>query len=522
MSRRPPAPPPDLPDHTVVKLLGSGGFADVYLYEQHLPRRSVAVKVLLPGAADGETLAQFDAEANLMAALSTHPAIVTIHQAGVSGDGRPFMVMEYCSRPNLSARYRAERLSVADVLRIGVRLAGAVETAHRAGILHRDIKPANVLTTDFGHAVLSDFGISVQSSTHGATHGRAPGPAVPGAAVGMSIPWTAPEVFAEQTGGDERADVYSLAATLYTVLARRSPFDRPGGPNASTDLINRIRTSPLPALVRTDVPPSLERVIARAMDKNPAARYSSALELARALQQVEGELRLAPTPIDVLDEHPAQAAEELGDQPATRIRALTVIEPEPGSRARVAGPPPAEFPRYDAPSAFTPAGPFAAGPQQDEHTMLRGGLPAPPGPPGTAGSRRSWIPAAIGVGVAVLVAVVVVVLLTTRGTDPGAAPVTTDRIAVPTVGALADPPDPVTGLKARLVDGRAVFRWTNPDPRADDRFQWVRTDVPEATAVDTREATVTITEQARDACITVKVVRDNGASSNGNSVCVEG
>jgi hypothetical protein len=73
--------------------------------------------------------------------------------------------MEYCSRPNLAARYRAERLSVAEVLRIGVRIAGAVETAHRAGILHRDIKPANVLTTDFGHPVLSDFGISVSRTS---------------------------------------------------------------------------------------------------------------------------------------------------------------------------------------------------------------------------------------------------------------------------------------------------------------------------------------------------------------------
>ena len=160
--------------------------------------------------------------------------------------------MEYCSRPNLAARYRAERLSVAEVLRIGVRIAGAVETAHRAGILHRDIKPANVLTTDFGHPVLSDFGISVsRAPRHRGSTGDG---SRAGRRVGMSIPWTAPEMFTEGATGDERADVYSLAATLYTVLARRSPFDRPGGPNRSADLIGRIRNSPVPALGRTDVP----------------------------------------------------------------------------------------------------------------------------------------------------------------------------------------------------------------------------------------------------------------------------
>ena len=182
------SPAPELAGYTVTRLIGSGGFADVYLYGQTLPRRNVAIKVLIPDATDAEVINQFDAEANLMAALSTHPAIVTIYQAGVAPDGRPYLVMEYCSRPNLAARYRAERLSVAEVLRIGVRIAGAVETAHRAGILHRDIKPANVLTTDFGHPVLSDFGISVSRTFRA-------GPSA--ATVGMSIPWTAPEMFVE-------------------------------------------------------------------------------------------------------------------------------------------------------------------------------------------------------------------------------------------------------------------------------------------------------------------------------------
>ncbi len=422
LTRRPPSPPPELDGYTVTRLLGSGGFADVYLYEQRLPRRPVAVKVLVPGAADGELLAQFDAEANLMAALSTHPAIVTIHQAGIAADGRPYLVMEYCSRPNLSVRYRAERMSVAEVLRIGVRLSGAVETAHRAGILHRDIKPANVLTTDFGHPALTDFGISVHSAppSFGASAMAEVAPPSAAGTVGMSIPWTAPEVFAEGTGGDERADIYALAATLYTVLARRSPFDRPGGPNGSADLINRIRSSPVPPIGRPDVPASLERVLARAMDKNPAARYRTALDLARALQQVETELRLAPTPVDVLDEDP-DAAELLGSDPvggpgtpATRIRSLTVVDPatRADSARTAAGRPagPEDTTRRIAPRRRRP-GLRAAADVAARTTAGEPGhdLPGRCWPPSCRPPRHPvrWLPILIGGGVLVAAAALV-------------------------------------------------------------------------------------------------------------------
>ena len=95
-----------------------------------------------------------------MAQLSAHPFIVTIFHADVSADGRPYFVMEYCSGPSLAERYKREPFAVEDALRTGVRLAGAVATAHAAGILHRDIKPANVLTNDYGWPALTDFGIS--------------------------------------------------------------------------------------------------------------------------------------------------------------------------------------------------------------------------------------------------------------------------------------------------------------------------------------------------------------------------
>lgn len=557
MSRRPPSPPPDLPGYTVSKLLGSGGFADVFLYEQHLPRRSVAVKVLIPGAADRELAEQFDAEANLMAALSTHPAIVTIHQAGLSADGRPYMVMEYCSRPNLSARYRAERMSIPEVLRIGVRLAGAVETAHRAGILHRDIKPGNVLTTDFGHPVLSDFGISVQSSSARSQQ--------PGSAVGMSIPWTAPEVFAEQVGGDERADVYSLAATLYTLLARRSPFDRPGGPNGSADLIARIRSTPLPPLGRSDVPPNLERVLQRAMDKNRAARYATALDFGRALQQIEGELRLATTPIDVLDEDPASAAENLGESPATRVRALTVIEPE-APKAPIAGPeqpglstqvstgsdpggyghpaPPwtgAPVP-LGPPGNPGPSGQHLAGPPGPHPYTSGGAAPSAPADPyyqhsgvsGTASGatalrtpadpnrkRAIWASVA-GLLVLLLAGGGIFLIVRSGGTEPPPPPPTAGPgiSEPPPQQTVAPMPQPVTAGKGVLKGATGTFTWRQQDARPDDYFQWKRSGAKDSELKRANEPRV-VTKAVKGTCLQVRVVRgETGQFSQFADVCI--
>ena len=160
MAQRTPSTPPDLPGYRALRVLGTGGFADVFLYEQQLPRRRVAVKVLPASELSVGARAAFTSEANLMAALSTHPYIVTIHDAGLAPDGRPYLVMEYCSRPSLAERYKAQPLPVPDAVRTGIRLASAVATAHGAGILHRDIKPGNVLTNDYGRPALTDFGIA--------------------------------------------------------------------------------------------------------------------------------------------------------------------------------------------------------------------------------------------------------------------------------------------------------------------------------------------------------------------------
>ncbi|MGO1510192.1 MAG: protein kinase domain-containing protein [Actinomycetaceae bacterium] len=286
--KRPAGDPPELHGYEYVRLLGSGGFADVFLYSQHLPKRNVAVKVMTEEAAEGQSREQFTAEANLMAQLSSHSSIVSIYHAGTAPDGRPFLVMQYCPLPNLSERTRRRPLGVAEAIGIGVRLAGALETAHRAGIVHRDIKPANVLTTEYGRPALTDFGIAgLLSNTLTET-------------AGLSIPWAPPEAIDGQVTGIE-GDVYSLGATIFTLLVGRSPFTRPGGPNTRLDYTTRIRRDPVPRIEREDLPDSLQRVLDKAMAKKPSQRYSSAADLGRALQMVEQEMRLPMTEIEMPD-----------------------------------------------------------------------------------------------------------------------------------------------------------------------------------------------------------------------------
>jgi serine/threonine protein kinase len=248
--------------------------------------------------------------------LSSHPYIVTIFEAEVTDDGHSYLAMEYCSRPSLDVRYRRQRFSVDEVLAVGIQVASAVETAHRAGIAHRDIKPANILVTDYNRPALTDFGIS---GTIGADADDD---------AGMSIPWSPPEQFRGGNVNGVLVDVWALGATLYTLLAGRSPFVLPGQDNSQRELIARITNAPLPRLGRADLPDSLELVLATAMAKSPGSRYSSAHAFALALQRIQAELNLSVTPFEVLEEphsddgHPDDGVEE------TRVRSIVSIDPE--------------------------------------------------------------------------------------------------------------------------------------------------------------------------------------------------
>jgi serine/threonine protein kinase len=288
VATRLPSAPPILPGLAYIRPLGSGGFADVFLYEQDMPRRDVAVKVLPSDVRDADLRRMFNAEADVLAHLSAHPSIVTVYQAGISADGRPYIVMEFCPG-SLAQRYRIERIPVEEVLTIGVKMASALESAHRAGLVHRDVKPSNILVTTFGAPVLADFGIS--SSLTRATADEV---------LAMSIPWSAPEVIAEQTAGTVASEVWSLGATVYSLLAGHSPFERRDrGQNTKEQLRGRIAKATYTDIARTDVPASLQAVLARAMSRDPRQRYASAREFADALRAVQTELGISPTPLEI-------------------------------------------------------------------------------------------------------------------------------------------------------------------------------------------------------------------------------
>ena len=289
MANRLPSAPPVLPGFTYIRPLGTGGFADVFLFEQNLPRRPVAVKVLLEDIVDEGLLRMFNAEADVMARLSSHPSILTIYEASISADGRPYLVMEYCPT-SLTNRYRREVMPVAEVLQLSVKISSALETAHRSGLLHRDIKPSNILVTAFGSPVLSDFGIAA------AVNGRTGADEV----FAMSVPWSAPEIVDERVSGSIPAEIWGLGATVYSLLAGRSPFERAGsGQNSRDQLKSRIRRASYTPIGRPDVPERLEAVLARSMSKDPAARHGSAAEFAHELQLVQHDLGMPHTPLDV-------------------------------------------------------------------------------------------------------------------------------------------------------------------------------------------------------------------------------
>ncbi|NVM97607.1 serine/threonine-protein kinase [Arthrobacter sp. SDTb3-6] len=342
-SKRPPAPPPPIPGFRFLSVLGSGGFSDVYLYEQDRPRRKVAVKVLVADLKTDGARRRFESEANLMAQLSTHPYIVTIYEAEITDAGHSYLAMEYCSRPSLDVRYRRARFSVDEALRVGIQVASAVETAHRAGIAHRDIKPANILVTDYNRPALTDFGIS--GTMDAAQDDDA----------GMSIPWSPPESFAAGATDGVKVDIWALGATLYTLLAGHSPFVIPGGDNSQRELISRINSGPLPRLGRADVPEALDLVLATAMSKSPSSRYASAKALARALMRIQADLNLSITPFEVQEEAPQEESDPDEGFEATRVRSVVSIDPD----SHPSGP--------TFPSAFRPgtpgAGPFTQHPQ---------------------------------------------------------------------------------------------------------------------------------------------------------------
>jgi serine/threonine protein kinase len=468
MARRLPSQPPVLPGFSHVHVLGSGGFADVFLYEQNMPRRQVAVKVMLSEVVNDQVRQMFQAEANLMAQLSSHPSILTVYQASVSSDGRPYLVMELCSSA-LSERYRRERIPVPEVLRIAVKIGSAIETAHRAGVLHRDIKPSNILLTAYGHPVLSDFGIA---STLGESENTE--------SIGMSIPWSAPEVLMDETPGSIGSEVWSFAATVYSLLAGRSPFEIPGEPNRSPDLISRINRAKVQPIGRSDVPVSLERILQRAMSRRGEQRPASVLELVRELQSVETELGVPQTAIEVaMDDWALATVADLEDR--TRVRGVGGAVATKAGRRR----------RRPVVSNYSGVG-----------TVLKqsaGAHGSSAAPPRQSRSMQAlaWALVAAAVLVIALGATATVVLIKANSGN------------IPQV----------TDITARTTTDSIEFSWADPGLKASDAYQITTSDGRSSIQ---RTADYVVDAKAGDnVCITVTVNREGKIGPPSSQKCVD-
>ncbi|MFD6390969.1 protein kinase, partial [Nocardia sp. NPDC060259] len=274
---------------TGAKEIGRGGFGVVYRCLQPALDRVVAVKVL-SSEIDQESRERFLREEQAMGRLSGHPNIVDILQVDVTATGLPLIVMPYCSRGSLE-RLIHDRgpLTWADTLRAGVKLAAAIESAHRAGILHRDVKPANVLISGYGEPQLTDFGIA-----------RIPGGFQTSSSLITGSPaFTAPEVLK----GHEptvRSDIYGLGATLFALLTGHAAFERQAGEKVVAQFL-RITTQPVPDLRAQDIPGDVAAVIEQAMSPDPVDRPATAYEFGEMLRQVQRAHGQMPDEMALLD-----------------------------------------------------------------------------------------------------------------------------------------------------------------------------------------------------------------------------
>ena len=263
--------------------IGRGGFGVVYRCSQRALDRIIAVKVLTADL-EPDNLERFVREQVAMGKLSGHPHIVNIFQVGTTATGRPYIVMQYHPHGSLEAKIHDNGpVGWADALHIGVKLAGALETAHRRETLHRDVKPANILLTEYGEPQLTDFGIARIIGGFETADGAVMG----------SPAYTAPEVLLGEQP-DVTSDVYSLASTLFCAGTGHAVFERRKGEQMVAQFL-RITNHPMPNLRDSDLPADVCAVIEQAMSRNSQDRPATAEAFGEQLREVQ---RVHGLPVD--------------------------------------------------------------------------------------------------------------------------------------------------------------------------------------------------------------------------------
>ncbi|MBJ8348413.1 serine/threonine-protein kinase [Antrihabitans sp. YC2-6] len=296
--------------------IGSGGFGVVYRCHQRALDRTVAIKVLTADL-EPENLERFVREQVAMGKLSGHPHIVSVFEVGATATGRPYIVMQYHPHGSLDARiHDVGPIGWQESLHIGVKIAGALETTHRRGMLHRDVKPANILLTEYGEPQLTDFGIARVAGGFETSSGTIAG----------SPAFTAPEVLQGRMPGVS-SDVYSLASTLFCAGTGHAVFERQRGEQMVAQFL-RITKQPIPDLRDSGLPGDVCAVIETAMARDPGDRPGSAAEFGDMLRDIQSQHGLP------VDEMPIPVpASEPGSAP---LRHMSLVSGNSSSRTYMA------------------------------------------------------------------------------------------------------------------------------------------------------------------------------------------
>ena len=273
------------PGFTDVVRIGAGGFSTVFSAREVETNRQVALKILNVFDVSEHALGSFQRETFALGTLSAHPNIVTLYRTLTTEDERPVLVLELCHGSIWERTRDQGRMAPWESVAVTVKIAGALETAHRAGMLHRDIKPENLLITQYGEPALADFGVARLQSTSQATAG----------VFGFTTIHAAPELL-EGRDLSAATDVYGLASTLYQLLAGKAAF-RSFEDEGPASVILRILRDPVQPLVAEGVPVSLSDLLVGSMSKNPYDRPATVLELADELRSIEAATGSARYPI---------------------------------------------------------------------------------------------------------------------------------------------------------------------------------------------------------------------------------